>query len=150
MAITNTRSLTEEDYPRIAMILVEALFFGDVTTSRRYGITTRTIRTYRSELNENSKLSAFFLDSRQEFEGSWAARIPGTIIGAVDFLARATQEADHKDPDTINAIANALKTLSEVQLTKQVIDARYLTGNRTDGEAYSQVDALPAEIIEIE
>lgn len=143
-------TVTKLDLGRIAFILVEALYFGDITTSRRYGVATRTIRNYRSQLNINPELASLFLHSRKEFEKDWSSRIPGAIISGVDFIARAMQEADPKDPDAINAVSNAVKTLSEVQLTKQVIDARLFASNRTDGEALSQMDALPAEIISIE
>lgn len=146
----NTMSNTRIDNERAASILVEAIFYGELTTANRWGISPKTIQRYRERLNEDDKLSVIVQLKKREFERDWVNEVPGALRSGIRFLQTAFQQLDPANAENVHAVAGAIKLLTEVQLTKQVIDARYLTGNRTDGEAYSQVDALPAEIIEIE
>ena len=94
MAIENTRPLTLVDYPRIALILVEALFYGDKRTAKRWGITNRTVENYRYRLNDNEELSNLFNEYRQQFESNWAAKIPAAIIAGIDYLGEAAKQTD--------------------------------------------------------
>lgn len=112
---------------RAAIILVEAAFFGDKPTARKFGVTTRTIQNYRQRLEEDDELSAFFTIKKQRFEDEWADELPAAIRASIRFLARAAQEANPMDPNVIHSVAGALKILADVTLTKQVLDAR-LTG----------------------
>jgi hypothetical protein len=141
MAIDNTLPLTNFDYPRIAVILVEALYYGDRKTAKRYELTTRTLRTYRHMLNTNNELSQIFLERCKEFESNWAKDLPSAIIAGISFLKEAAHEADYKNPDAIVAISNAVKVLAEVGLTKELIDARIGKFNREGGEEIRSMES---------
>lgn len=143
MAINSFTPVTQNDYPRIALILIESLFFGDNKAARRWGVTTRTIRNYRRMLEDSSELSTIFLERRREFEADWAKRIPASIIAGIDFLGEAARKADVTDPEVIRAVSEAVKTLAEVGLAKEIIDARFNQYDRPDGTAGFQVETLP-------
>lgn len=112
---------------RAAMILVEAAYYGDKKTAEKHGISERTISNYRSRLAEDGELSVFFHIKKQEFEDKWADELPAAIRAGIQYLAKAANEADPKDPKAIYSIAGALKILADVALTKKVLDAR-ITG----------------------
>ncbi len=140
MAVTSP--ITKVDHPRVALILVEALFFGERRTAKKWEITTRTIRNYRYLMESNAELSQLFLQRRLEFESNWAKNIPAAIISAIEFLTEAAKESDPKNPFAINAVADALKTLAEVGIMKEIMDARLADYNRENREEYRPMDSL--------
>lgn len=117
-----------------AIILVESVFFGDKTTAAKYGISTRTIRNYRKRLNEDTQFSASFQEKKERMEREWAHEMPAAIRASIEFLRKAANDAKTDDPDAIHAVAGALKILSEVALTKEIIDARLTVSNRQTNE----------------
>src|SRR3990172_2646142 len=134
MAINNTRPLTKVDYPRIALILVEALFFWDVRTAKRWGITNRTIINYRYRLDEDQELASLFAIKRKDFEDSWAAEIPMAVRAGIHYLLEAFGKLEY-NAENMYAITGAIKILAEMGLTKDIIDARlagYDRENRTE------------------
>lgn len=130
------------DYDRLATILVEAAYYGDAKTAERWGITDRTIQNYRGRLDNDSELSSFFVLKKQAFENEWANEIPAAIRSALRFIVRAGEEANPKDPEAIHAVAGALKIVTEVELTREIINARLGRYDRADGEEGRQVAAL--------
>lgn len=111
---------------RVAGILVEAAYYGDEVTAKEHGITTRTIRNYRSRLAKNDELSAFFRIKKQEFENRWANELPEALEAGIRYLMKAAKQADPSEPKAIHSIANSLKTLADIALTKRVLDARFI------------------------
>lgn len=130
------------DYDRVASILVEAAFFGEMTTAKRWGITNRTIVNYRARLGEDSELSNIFQLKKAAFESDWASEIPSAIRAGIRFLGEAAQQADPSNPEAIHAVAGAVKILAEVGLTKEILDVKLGRFNRADGEEGRQVVAL--------
>lgn len=131
------------DYDRVALILVEAAFFGEKQTAQRWSISTKTIERYRARLDEDSELSGFVALKKQAFESSWADEIPASIRAGIRFLGEAAKRADYT-PESIHAIAGAVKILAEVGLTKEIIDARLRRDNRPDGEESRPLASLPS------
>jgi len=109
---------------KVATILVEALFFGDARTAKKWGISKRTVDNYRVRLNNNTNgLVTVFKSKKELFEGEWANDIPVTVRIAMDYIRRASNELDIT-PEGVHAIAGALKIIAEVGLTKEMIDVR--------------------------
>ncbi|MCC6649093.1 MAG: hypothetical protein IT374_26430 [Polyangiaceae bacterium] len=139
------------DRERVATVLVEASLQGDKKTSERYDITTRTLQNWRNRLSQDVELSRLFAAKKKLATEEWASGLAPAIRGAIDFLHRATNDADVKDPAVIHAIAGALKILSGVAVTSRVLDARLARsagGARPAGEAAREVlagcpDAIP-------
>jgi hypothetical protein len=136
----------ELDYDRAASILVEAAYYGEKATAAKWGITDRTILNYRNRLEQDSKLSDIFALKKGEFESDWANEIPEAIRSAVRFLKRASNEADPKDPESIHAVAGALKIMAEVGMTKAILDVRLSGYFGEDGAEDRQVDAAPQKL----
>lgn len=136
------------DYDRVALILVEAAFFGEKQTAQRWGITDRTILNYRNRLSEDSVLSDIFALKKETFEAEWASEIPASIRAGIHFLGEAAKRANPTDPDTIHAIAGAVKILAEVGLTKEILDVRLSRHNRENGEEGKPLVAIPADTTE--
>ena len=126
--------MTRFKYEFASIVLVEAAFFGDKPTAAKYGIATRTIHRYRKRLNEDAQLSALVKVKKDLMEQEWAEEMPAAIRASIEFLRKAATEAKATDPDVIHAIAGALKILSDVAMTKKVIDARLTGQNRQANE----------------
>ncbi len=80
---------TLADADKMAMILVEAVFFGDKRTAEKWGIHRSTVSRYRTRLDTDKKLEALFTLKRQQFEVNWTQRIPIAIIAGTDALIKA-------------------------------------------------------------
>lgn len=130
------------DYDRVALILVEAAFFGEQPTAKRWGITDRTILNYRNRLDEDSRLSDIFALKKAAFESDWASEIPSAIRAGIRFLGEAAQMANRTDPEAIHAVAGAVKILAEVGLAKEILDvrlSRYHGQNREEDRALASL-----------
>lgn len=112
-------------YEKAASILAESALYGDKVTSEKWGITTKSIRNYRAKLAVNQQLSLLFQLKRQQLESTWATEIPLALKAGIDFLKRATQSLDPADPKAIEAVTQSLKVLTEVLMTKEILDRRF-------------------------
>jgi hypothetical protein len=130
------------DYDRVASILVEAAYYGEQSAAARWGISDRTILNYRNRLNEDEELSDIFALKKAAFENEWANEVPAAIRSALRFIVRAGEEANPKDPEAIHAVAGALKIVSEVELTREIINARLGRHDRPNREEGRQMVAL--------
>lgn len=54
----------------------------------------------------------------------WAGEVNRSIIESVRFIARAAKSGNPRSPRMVLAIAQALKTINEADLTRRVIDAK--------------------------
>jgi hypothetical protein len=113
------------NYERAATALVEAAYLGDVEAAEKHGVTTRSIRRWRDRLDDDRKLSALVRVKRKKAEEDWAKELSTSIRAAINFLARASQNANVKDPETIEAVTAALEVLTSVAMTKRVLDERF-------------------------
>ena len=123
------------NYNRAAMYLAEAAVYGDVKASERAGLSLRTLHNYRKRLEDDDTLSELFQHKREALEKEWAADLAPAIRNSIDFLTRAAQEADVKDPDAIHAVAGAFKLLSNIALTRELLDVRIMERRGTADEA---------------
>lgn len=112
------------DYERAATILAETAFSDDQVVCRKYGITDRTLRRYRERLLTDPRLSAFVREKQAALAERWADELGPAIGAAVRFLRQAAQKADPKDPAAIRAVAEALRGLAEIDMTRQVLQSR--------------------------
>ncbi len=137
---------TLADADKMAMILVDAVFFGDKRTADKWGIHRSTVSRYRTRLDTDKKLEALFTLKRQQFETNWTQRIPLAIIAGTDALIKAFQEADLSDPAVIHSIAGAMKIMTEIGLAKEVIDVRLGKFDRENREPGNQMVAIPSPL----
>ncbi|GAA6759255.1 hypothetical protein [Thermus oshimai] len=109
---------------RAAFVLAEAELLGDAAACAKYGLSDRTLRNYRARLQRDPELAALFRERLGALGKRWEEELAPAILEAVNFLKRAAREANPRDPEVIEAVAGALKTLAEIALTKEVIEAR--------------------------
>lgn len=112
------------NYHRAAAALSVAALYGDKTACKQHGIHPMTLSRYRARMRQDPKLLSMVADKKAILEQNWADQLAPAITEAVSFLQRAAKDGDPRDPDTIHAVAEALKTLFSMQVTKQLIDAR--------------------------
>lgn len=121
------------DRDRAAKILIDAATLGDAKACEKWNVTVRTLQNYRQRLAGDPELSQVFAEKKALQDKTWADEIPEMLKAGIDFLKRAAQEAEARDPDAVHAIAGAVKIVSEVQAMRKVIDARISGQNQPDG-----------------
>ena len=112
------------NYERAAAALVDAIIMGDRKAAEKYEVSVKSVEGWRSRLSTDERLREFFLNKKAQQDKEWAHEIPAAIASCIQYLKKASQECDCKDPDAVHAIAGALKIMSEVSMTREVIDAR--------------------------
>lgn len=144
-------AITKLDNERVAAILVEALFFGDVPTAKRWGITERTVYNYRKRLHNNvNGLSEIFNRKRELFESQWSDDIPATIRMALNYIQRASTELEI-NPEGVHAMSGALKIVAQVGLMKEMMDVRLQSFGHSredaqDAEQMGSFKVIPSHI----
>lgn len=138
-------------YERAAAALIDAAFTTDQQSCDKYGITTRTLRNYRTMLAEDAAFSAFFQKKKDSFDAAWVDELPKTLKKSIVLIAECTDaiRADarmKKNPAVLAAIAGAMKLCAEVYMTSRIIDARIADNNRPEAELPEQV--LPASAVQ--
>jgi len=118
-----------------AQIIVEADCGNDKVTAARHGISLRSLQRYRKESQENDALSRIVARKRELIEANWAEELPTAIRAGIDYIKTACMEAKNTDPLMVRAIVGAVKILTEVAITKDVIDARLTGFDRPERQA---------------
>lgn len=127
------------DFEKAAKVLVEASYTSDNKAANKYGVTPRTIRNYRTRLDEDENFAEVFLKLKKEADRYWLMGVPEAIEKGVKFLDRAFDELDPADPSAITAVTNAIKTLEEIKLAESVINVRIAKYSRTIGAESGEV-----------
>lgn len=124
-------------YELSAQILAEAEFANDKVVCARYNISERTLWRWRAQATEDRKLADLVSRKRSEIESEWVTDAIRTIRCQFEFLRRAADQADPKDPAAIHAIAGAMKLLGDGVAGSRIIDAR-ISGllNSADGQSH--------------
>jgi hypothetical protein len=112
------------NYERAAGALVDAIFSGDKAAAEKWDVSTRSIEEWRSRLKEDEELLALFKSKKHAREKTWASEIPQVIQDGLRFVSDAIKHANPEDPEALKAVVGALKVLMDIDLTKQVLDAR--------------------------
>jgi len=112
------------NYDLAATVLVEAAYSGDNVAAQKYGKSVRTIQRWRRRMAEDRHLSSFVAQKKAQAEREWAKELAPAIRAAIEFVQRAAQHMEPADPEALHAMAGALKILTEVAMTKEVLDAR--------------------------
>lgn len=125
---------------RAASILVEAAYSGDDQAARKWQVSVRSIANWRNRLDEEPEFAAIFHHKKEIFEANWALDLLPAIYSSIDYLKRAAQRKRYSH-QMVHAVAGALKILSDVLVTKEVLDARF-AGQR--GEADQEAGEVAA------
>lgn len=132
------------NYERAASALLEALLGGDQTAAEKYGVSIRSIQTWRQRLGEDAHLVEFFAIKRRAFEDGWAEELGVPIRAAARLITEAAASADavtKRNPEFIHAIAGALKICAELKIVSKVIDARTAPRDGVPGSAQAPANS---------
>jgi hypothetical protein len=114
------------DLHRAAQILCDAAYLGDAKTAEKWKITTRTIESYRSRLRTDPQLAGLFGTLRVKLEEDWRSGLAQAIKTGVQKMTRLIElapEGDTFDAKALEAVTNAVKVLTEIQITTDILNA---------------------------
>jgi hypothetical protein len=112
------------NYTRAAAALVEAQLKSDAEVAAAFGVSVRSLETWRVRLSWDEALQVEYKRMAKGKLETWVSKIPDCLDGAIAFITRATTEADPKDPDAVRAITGAIATLNEVGIIQEAIQQR--------------------------
>ncbi len=112
------------DYERVASIIVEAIYNGDADTCKRWDISQRSLQRYRKLTDTNDALSGFVALKLEAYQDDWIGDVASAIRAGADFVKRASKEADASDAETIKAVGEALKVLTDAHTTARIVNER--------------------------
>ena len=125
-----------------AKIIVEAALTTDLEAAERHDVDRSSIYRWRRQMEQDPKLQRLVAMRWKEFRkaDSWVQDATHTIRKAQSFIRNAAEEMDPSDPAAVEAMTDALQTLTESLQMARIVDARLGT-DRPDGEAGRQDDA---------
>ncbi|MFN0121530.1 MAG: hypothetical protein ACKV2V_13640 [Blastocatellia bacterium] len=117
------------DYKRAATVLLQADLTTDEIASEKFGVSPKTIRTWRRRLLSDTALFEKYREQQACVNSAWADRIPGALLEAMEairIIARRVQEDQQawRNPEMLQNLAGAVKGLSEVEMAGKVVEAR--------------------------
>jgi hypothetical protein len=112
------------NYDRAAKVLCDAAAMGDRACSEKWGVTTKTIKRYRSRLNCDPLMSQFVQQYRKLQNEHWVDQIPAAIVTGLHFLSTSFDSLQPGDAKTLIAVTKAVQVLGELLLTFQALDDR--------------------------
>jgi hypothetical protein len=112
-----------------AKAILDCVALGDAATSKKYGISIRTLQRWHLEFKsgQNAELAGNVAEKKSELDKAWLSKIPEALSACFDYVISAARNATkdgQSDPDTIHAVAGAIKIISDTDTGYKFIDAR--------------------------
>jgi hypothetical protein len=131
-------------YHFAASVLLEAVYTSDDAACSKYGVSSRTLRSYRRKLHENVEFAAIFRTKELELNKAWASDFIAPLRKGAQFLLEAfescrTDKGYIKNPVVIQAVAEAVRLCADVVLTSKAINAQF-------SDSDQPADQLPQEV----
>lgn len=119
----------KRDNHKAARALVDAALQGDAQACASHGIALRTLQNYRKLLETDDELALFYAElSRTVTTQSWADELNLTLTGAIRKQGAMIRGLKDDTADNIVAVTGAIKALSEIAITRDVL----LSGGEDD------------------
>ena len=122
------------DHDKAARIVAEAVAIGDKAACAKHHIALRTLQSYRKRLESDPQLAQACADKKAIVEADWAARLPGALAACVDWIHDNLPKLKAK-PESLHAVAGAMKLLADTGLQKQLLDVRLARATGPAGAA---------------
>ena len=114
----------KRDNARAARALVDAALQGDAQACQTHGIALRTLQNYRKLLNTDEELARFYAElSRTVTTQNWANELNLTLTTAIRKQGDLIRDLTTSSADNISAVTGAIKALSEIAITRDVLGA---------------------------
>ena len=125
----------KRDNLRAARALVDAALQGDAHACQHHGIALRTLQNYRKLLDTDEELARFYAElSRTVTTQNWANELNLTLTVAIRKQGEMIRRIEGSSADTISAVTGAIKALSEIAITRDVLGAGEVN-DAGDGDA---------------
>lgn len=106
-------------------VLVDATERGQTAAAREHGVSRESVRRWSNDLAAGEpQLVAAVADAKAMRDSALGGRIERALSAGLDFVARAAEQADPADPKMVAAVCEALRVVGELQLARDMIDAR--------------------------
>lgn len=135
-----------------ARVLIWAENYGAPSAAKAFQITTARVDKIRHNFiakpDRHPKLVKAVETIRNMDKERWGDAAHAARAAAINFISRASHEADPRDPDMVNAITNALTVISEIIAVDRYLDAKILalgiggTGS-PEGGPMATIDSQP-------
>lgn len=112
------------NYERASSALVESAYYGDPYAAKRFGVSTRSIVRWRNRMDTDDDLAALVVIKKEQFAKSWSDELPAAIRASIRALKDAALKLEMTDTASVKVIADSLHRLTEIAMTKDVLDAR--------------------------
>lgn len=109
---------------RAAAALVEASLKSDREVAAAFGVSVRSIESWRSRLTWDERLQGEVKKLADQKLGQWVSGIPKFLEDAIQFVRQAAQQGDPTDPEMVEAVTTAIATLNEVMVVQDAIAAK--------------------------
>lgn len=129
---------------KAALILAEAEFDNDETVASRWGISSRTIRTYRTEVAKDPHFSLIFRqkvkeisDRHTENVSQFLSKNLKSLTRIIDISLASLEKSEEIKADPISlikAVTAALDTVGGIKLGAEVINGESSSENTGDSE----------------
>jgi len=120
-------------------VLVDASLTTDQAAARKWEVHRSTIYRWREKLEEDpalQRLTTKYWKQAREAD-SWVQDATRTIRSAQAFIRDAANEMDPSDPHAVEAMTEALQTITDALQMARIVDARLGT-SRQNGAASEQ------------
>lgn len=107
----------------IAQVVLDSMYASDEEVARKHNISMRTVRNYRKLVEADSGVAAVFQLKKMKSDEAWAHQIPGALRAVLKWVEDSMPSMP-PTPDTLHAAAGAAKLLSEIEMTRRIIDDR--------------------------
>ena len=122
----------KRDNEHAARLLIEAVMHGDVKVCESAGVTRQTIHNYRKALSEDAELLQLFTEySKELLTRTWADELESALTVTITKLTEHITMLELPTPESIKAITEALKSLAEIAITREVLRAGEPEQNKT-------------------
>lgn len=109
---------------RAAAVLVDAAFRGDKRAAKRHGVTEQSVFLWRKRMATDKALLDIFNVMHKRACERWADGLAPAIVAATAFIQEAAAANHVDDPQKLQAVSEALRVVSDVKLTNEVLNAR--------------------------
>ena len=113
-----------------ARILIWAENYGAAAAARAFHVTPKRVDKIRYNFVARAKNHPNLVKAveaiRNMDKERWGDAAHAARAAAINFISRASHEADPRDPDMVNAITNALTVISEIIAVDRYLDAKIL------------------------
>lgn len=118
--------MAKRDNAKAARVLAEAAFVkDDVQVLGKFKISLRTLYNWRDALRTDAELARLFAEACAELEKrDWADELTFALSAGVRHLQTLILGARSSDPETIQAVTNAVLGMAEIAMTRDMLAAR--------------------------